>query len=136
MKTLELPTIQSRGFRNVSDGKRITGFQVPIRLNYYRGVWLSQLRPATVTVDGVTYDGEQITWTIGEETYEQDDLANHSDVNWSILEPAILTIRAPGGLAPGIHEVEVLSRYSASYLPPRLDLGFGGAEKRRMVLVR
>jgi hypothetical protein len=133
---LELPTIQSRGFRNVTDGKRITGFQVPIRLNYYRGVWLSQLRPATVTVDGVKYEGEQITWTVDGKTYEQDELAEQPDVNWGILEPAVLTVRKPGGIEPGIHDVEVLSQYSASYLPPRLDLGFGGSTKRRMVLVR
>ena len=137
MKTLEFPTIQSRGFRNVSDGDRIIGFQVPIRLNYYRGVWLSQLRPATITVDGEAFDGDKITWTIDGKTYEQDQLADHPDVNWGITTPAFLTVRKPGGLDLGIHDVEVESRFSASYLPPRLDLGFfAGATTRRMVLVR
>jgi Domain of unknown function (DUF6379) len=136
MKTLEFPAIQSRGFRNVSDGDKVTGFQVPFRLDYYRGVWLSQLRPATVTVDGVAYEGDSITWTIDGKTYAQDELADHPDVNWGILEPAILTVSRPGGLEPGLHDVEVFSQYSASYLPPRIDLGFGGATKRRMVLVR
>lgn len=137
MKTLEFPTIQSRGFRNVADGDRITGFQVPIRLNYYRGVWLSQLRPATISVDGETFDDDKITWTIDGETYEQHHLADHPDVNWGITSPAILTVRKPGGLALGIHDVEVKSLFSASYLPPRLDLGFfTGASTRRMVLVR
>lgn len=137
MKTLEFPTIQSRGFRNVSDGDRITGFQVPIRLNYYRGVWLSQLRPATIKVDGETFDGDSITWTIDDETYEQQDLADHPDVNWGNTSPAILTVRKAGGLDLGIHDVEVESLFSASYLPPRLDLGFfAGSVARRMVLVR
>ena len=136
MRTLEFPAIQSRGFRNVVENGEITGFQVPLRLDYYRGVWLSQLRPATVTVDGEAFSGADITWTIDGRTCEQDALADHPDVNWGITEPAILTVRKPGGLEPGIHEVEVLSQYSASYLPPRLDLGFGGSAKRRMVLVR
>jgi Domain of unknown function (DUF6379) len=133
---LEFPVIQSRGFRNVTKDGKITGFQVPIRLDYYRGVWLSQLRPATVTVDGVRYEGDKVRWTIEGESYEQDELAHHPDVNWGILEPAILTVRKPGGLEPGLHDVEVLSKFSASYLPPRLDLGFGSAASRRMVLVR
>jgi Domain of unknown function (DUF6379) len=136
MKTLEFPAIQSRGFRNVSSDGKVVGFQLPIRLDYYRGVWLSQLRPAKVTVDGRTYEGEAITWTINGIRYEQADLARHSDVNWGITEPAILTVRKPGGLEPGIHDVEVLSQYSASYLPPRLDLMFSKTAKRRLVLVR
>ena len=133
---LELPGIQTRGFRNVADGSNVVGFQVAIRLKYYRGVWLSQLRPATVTVDGLEYEGDQITWTVGGRTFEQANLTNHPDVHWSSLEPAILTVRKPGGLKPGIHDVEVSYQYSASYLPPRMDLGFGGSEQRRMVLVR
>jgi hypothetical protein len=136
MRTLEFPAIQSRGFRNVVEGGEIKGFQVPIRLDYYRGVWLSQLRPATVTVDGETFVGAQVAWTIDGQTYEQAELADNTDVNWGITEPAILTVRKPGGLQPGLHDVEVVSQYSASYLPPRLDLGFGGKARRRMVLVR
>ena len=38
---------------------------MPIRSHYYRAVWLPQLRPATVTVDGEKFEGAQITWTIG-----------------------------------------------------------------------
>ncbi len=133
---LELPAIQARGFRNVSEGEDVTGFQVAIRLKYYRGVWLSQLRPATVTVDGEEFKDDQIAWTVGGRTFEQADLANSPNVHWSSLEPAILTVRKPGGLEPGIHDVQVSYRYSASYLPPRMDLGFGGSEQRRMVLVR
>ena len=136
MRMLELPAIQSRGFRNVIEDGLATGFQVGIRLDYYRGVWLSQLRPATVTVDGESFSGAQVSWTIDGRSYEQDELAGQADVNWGITAPAILSVRKPGGLEPGIHEVEVLSQYSASYLPPRLDLGFGGSARRRMVLVR
>lgn len=135
---LEKECIQSRGFRNVGGGDRVTGFQVPIRSLYYRGVWLSQLRPATVTVDGETFSGDQITWTIGGKTYEQAELANYGNVNWPLLEPAILTVRKPGGLGQGTHEVEVAYTYSASYMPPAMDDLFGkmqGPFKRRLTIV-
>lgn len=119
-------------------GGRIMGFQVPVRLTYYRGVWLSQLRPATVTVDGERFEKEQITWLIDGKTYAQAELKNHPDVQWSSLTPAVLQVNKPGGLPLGIHDVEVQFAYSTSYLPPRLDLGFRGREpyKRRMTLVR
>ncbi len=135
---LELPNIQSRGFRNVAQNGEIIGFQVPVRLTHYRGVWLSQLRPATVTVDGTKFEGDDITWVIDGKSYAQSELKNFPDVHWSTLTPAILQVRKPGGLPLGIHDVEVQFAYSTSYLPPRLDLGFAGREpyRRRMTLVR
>ena len=137
---LEQPVIQMRGFRNVRDGEKVTGFQVAVRLPYYRGVWLSQLRPATVSVDGTEYKDAEITWTIAGRTYEQGQLADHADVSWSNMEPATLTVRKPGGLAIGFHDVQVVFLWSTSYLPPRLDLMSDGMARkpptRRMVLVR
>jgi hypothetical protein len=131
---LEKELIQSRGFKNVSQGGKVIGFQVPVRTGYYRGVYLSQLRPMTITVDGEKFEGAQITWTIGGKTYAQADLAKYSDVPWQYLEPAILTVSKPGGLKLGIHEVEAEWRVSASYMPPRMD-GFSFKNKRKMVLV-
>jgi hypothetical protein len=111
---------------------------VPIRSKYYRGVWLSQLRPATVIVDGEVFTGDQITWTIGGKTYAQADLALYGDVNWPLLEPAILSVAKPGGLQQGIHDVEVQYAYSSSYMPPSMDDAISrhrGPNKRRIVLV-
>ena len=134
---LEFPAIQSRGFRNIKDGTGISGFQVPVRLTGYRGVWLPQLRPASVTVDGEKFEGDQITWVVDGKSYTQAELSEHPDVHWSSLTPAILQVDKAGGLELGIHEVEVEIIYSTSYLPPRIDLGFqSGPHKRRMVLAR
>ena len=134
---LEFPNIQSRGFRNLKDGEKITGFQVPVRLTYYRGVWLPQLRPATVKVDGETFEGKQITWVIDGKSYGQEDFPNHPDIQWSSLTPAILQVSKPGGLPQGVHDVEVQVLFSTSYLPPRMDLGFTREPfKRTMVLAR
>lgn len=134
---LEKECIQSRGFRNVLMDGEIAGFQVAIRLLYYRGVWLSQLRPATVIVDGETFSGDHVTWTIGGRTYSQAELAQHGDIHWALLEPAILTVAKPGGLAQGMHDVEVKFTYSASYMPPAMDDLFGrmAVHKRRLVMV-
>lgn len=135
---LEIENIQSRGFRNITEGNKAIGFQVPVRLTYYRGVWLSQLRPATVSVDGEKFENDQITWLIDGVKYEQADLQNHINVQWSSLDKAILQVKKDGGLSLGVHDVEVSIVYSTSYLPPRMDLGFGGDEpyRRRMTLVR
>ena len=114
---LEKDNIQARGFKNVTEGGKITGFQVPIRSTYYRGVWLSQLTEATVTVDGEKFEGPLITWTILGKTYSQADLAKFHEVNWPISEPAVLTVKKAGGLQPGLHNVEVAYGYSVAYTP-------------------
>jgi len=135
---LEKESIQSRGFRNVKKDGQVSGFQVAFRSLYYRGVWLSQLRPASVIVDGETFSGDQITWTICGKTYAQTELAKHGDINWPLLEPAILTVRKPGGLAQGFHDVEIKYAYSSSYMPPSMDemmASFDGPQKRRLILV-
>ena len=134
---LDKESIQSRGFRNVSKDGKTTGFQVAVRSTYYRDLWLSQIRPATVTVDGETYSGSQITWTVNDQTYEQDELARHGDINWELLKPAILTIRKDGGLTQGYHEIGVSYSYSSSYMPPSMDnfISQRAPSKRRLLLV-
>ncbi len=126
------------GFKIVSEKGEIIGFQVSFRSLYYRGVWLSQLRPATVIVDGEAFSGDQVTWTIGGKTYQQAELAKHGDVHWALLEPAILNIRRPGGLAQGFHDVEIQYSFSSSYMPPGMDemmVRWLGPMKRRLLLV-
>ncbi len=63
---LEKECIQSVGFRNVIEDGKAIGFQIKIRSVYYRGLWLSQIRPATIKVDGTTYKGNEITWKIND----------------------------------------------------------------------
>lgn len=134
---LEKDSIQSRGFRNVVENGQITGFQVAVRSLYYRDLWLSQIRPATVTADGETFSGSQITWTINGIVYEQAELAKHGNDNWELLKPAILTVRKPGGLTQGYHDIEVSFGFSSSYMPPSMDdlISRRGAQKRRLLLV-
>ena len=66
---MEKQVIQSVGFRNTVKDGEITGFQFKIRLPYYRGIFLSQIRPGTLFVDDMRIEKEQITWCIGGEEY-------------------------------------------------------------------
>lgn len=134
---LDRECIQSRGFRNFESQGKITGFQFNIRSLYYRGLWLSQLRPATITVDGETFSGDQITWTISGVTYEQEDMLKLGDVHWGLLEPATLTVRKDGGLKPGSHDIELTYQYSSSYFPPAMDTLLSSApHNRKLILVQ
>lgn len=133
---LEKECIQSRGFKNVKKDGEIVGFQFKIRSLYYRGLWLSQLRPATVWVDGEEFSGDQITWTIKGFTYTQEEMAEIGDVHWGLLDLATLTVKKEGGLSEGIHEIKLDYSYSSSYMPPSMDeMLSGGPYTRKITLI-
>ena len=103
---LEQEIIQERGFRNVRRSGQVVGFQVAYRSCYYRSVWLSMSLGFDVSVDGENVPRDHITVTIGGKTYTQEAMKTIADVQWPISEAAVLTVAKPGGLKPGVHEVE------------------------------
>lgn len=103
---LEKEVIQSVGFRNIKDGDEITGFQFKIRLPYYRGVFLSQLRPGTLYVDGEKFNREDIIWNIKGQDYTYEEMKTNMDVHWATTELAVLKVKKDGGLSQGFHDLD------------------------------
>ena len=56
---LEFEQIQQRGFRNAKENGKIVGVQIPVKLTYYRGVYLSQIRPGYVVIDGERFENDR-----------------------------------------------------------------------------
>jgi Domain of unknown function (DUF6379) len=131
---LERDVIQQQGFRNVG-GAEPTGFQVAVRCPYYRGIWASLLESVELTVDGETFGGDGVRWTLGGETFTADQLPESSDARWPFEEPAILTVDKPGGLEPGLHDVEVAVTWRWSYIPVEMQ-PTTNVSNRKLVLVR
>lgn len=117
----EEPIIQSRGFQNVGNPGARTGFQVCIRTPYYRGMWLSLIEGADVTVNGERHPRAEIAWTIAGTTYSVSDLAAATDRRWPYEEPALLTVPRSGGLEPGLHALEVAVVFRMSYIPAEMQ---------------
>jgi len=127
---LESQVIQQKGFKNVGDG-----FQVAVRCPYYRGIWASLLEGAELTVDGETYGRDEIRWTIGGQTFTGDALAEATDARWPFEEPAVLTVDRPGGLEPGLHDVQVSVTWRWSYIPVEMQ-PTTNISNRKLVLTR
>lgn len=114
---LEYSIIQTRGFTNVSEDGRVTGFQLLVRMPNYRGAWASLVDGADVTVDGRAFPRESTRWTLGDRTFTLDDLWRSSGVHWDLAEPATLTVPLEGGLSPGVHDVAVAIYLRSPYIP-------------------
>lgn len=125
---LEADMIQTRGFHNlIEDGKKV-GFQFCVRLTYYRGIFLSQLRPQKVVVDGEIYPKEQVVWSIGGEDFTVEEMKENAEKHWCPTETATLKIYKQGGLSQGYHEICTGYKYSSSYMPPELQQGIDNEE--------
>lgn len=126
---LEAHVIQTKGFKNV-DG----GFQVAVRCPYYRGIWASLLEGAELTVDGETFGTDDVRWTLGGRMFSTAELAEATEARWPFEEPAILTVDRPGGLEPGLHDVEVSISWRWSYIPVEMQ-PTTNVSSRKVVLV-
>lgn len=119
---LEENVIQYRGFHNIEENGKITGFQICVRSDYYRGIWLSQLRLGKVVVDGIVYPKEKVIWNINNKDYTVQELAQAGNEFWKVTDVAVLKIKKQNGLEQGFHDVSVRFSASCSYMPPALEV--------------
>lgn len=118
---LEKTLIQTRGFHNIIENGEIVGFQFCIRLAYYRGIYMSQLRPQRVIVDGEVFPKEQVVWCVKGQDCTYEEMQTNSTLHWWPGEAAVLKVYKKGGLKPGYHTISAGYKYSSSYLPPVLQ---------------
>ena len=129
---LEVPMIQTRGFRNRADGG---GFEVRLRLPYYRGLWTSLIEGASITVDGERYAADTIGWSIAGTAYSLNELRESTTARWPVDVPAVLSVPRERPLAAGFHDVVADLRLRMSYIPEELQPTIW-TEQRRLVITR
>src|SRR6476469_5259013 len=117
---LEFPAIQGRGFRNVVEDGRVTGFSFQLRNPNYRGGPASMLDGIEVLVDGERIPDHVPLWTLQGRTFTLDELRASTDVRWQLDEPATITVPKPGGLPVGVHRLEATIYLRRSYFPPMI----------------
>ncbi len=119
---MEKQVIQSVGFRNIKDKEGVViGFQFKVRLPYYRGIFLSQLRPGALYVDGERIEKDRIRWNIGGEDYTNEEMAADFKTHWAVTSPAVIKVEKPGGLAQGYHDLKYGFCFTSSYMPPGMQ---------------
>ena len=115
---MEKQVIQSVGFRNIVKDGEVAGFQFKVRLPYYRGIFLSQLRPGTLFIDGERIEKEDIVWNIKGEDFTVEEMKQDFHTHWDVTAPAVLKVKKPGGLSQGYHDIKYGFCFTSSYMPP------------------
>jgi len=104
-------------FKNVTQGGEVIGFQIGMRIPYYRGVVLSLLDETRLAVDGELVAQEDIALTISGKTLPLTELENDPITKWEFGDVGILTISRPGGLSAGEHKLELHQHVRTPYIP-------------------
>ena len=93
------------GLRNViSETGAVEGFEMKIRIPYYRGVPLSVVEDIKIYVaggvdgGGLTYTSDDIRFTVASGSFMMSEMATVATRRWNFDEDATLKIYSPGGL--------------------------------------
>jgi len=116
--------------RNVRGNGHPTGFELDVRITYYRGIVVSMIDAFEVVVDGESFDRDTITFIVRGRAYTLDELLEDEQTRWEFGERATLRVAKPGGLAPGEHTVEAVQRLRIAYMPD----GLRGADTKTMAV--
>lgn len=127
---LDTPMIQTGGFKNAPGG-----FEIRLRLPYYRGLWANLLEGATIEVDGEAFAAEDVRWSIGDASFTIADLQEPTDLRWPVDVPAVLSVPRDEPLSIGFHEVQVELGLRMSYIPEELQPSIW-TEQRKLVITR
>ena len=122
--------IVGEAFKNVIEDGKVVGFQLGVRLPYYRGIVLSLIGDTDLVVDGERMPREDMTVTVGDKTYPLAQLENEPEAKWEFGDVGILTIRKPGGLSAGSHTLQLHQHLKISYVP----VGFSGTDTKTLTL--
>lgn len=95
----------------------ITGYQLLVRLGYYRGHFLSCIDQLALEVDGLAVPGQDILFCLNGKEFEPSELRHQSSEFWDILEPAVIRVHKRGGLRPGEHGIKLTLMLRCPYLP-------------------
>jgi uncharacterized protein DUF6379 len=71
------------------------GFEVDVHLNWYRSLPLSSVNTVELTIDGERIEREEIAFVVNGHEYPLDELAEHRDEMWFVLDPATLRVQRP-----------------------------------------
>jgi hypothetical protein len=133
---LEREIIQNRGFENVNEEGKVTGFRLLLRMPNYRGVYGRLIDGVDVRVDDLRWARDIPRWTFHGKQYTLRELQDsHLDVHWDLDVPATITVPHEGGLTPGVHDVEVEIAIHAPYIPAPFQPSIFHAERKVTVVL-
>lgn len=131
---LDRDIIQNRGFANVVEEGRVTGFALRLRNPNYRGLSSSLVDGVDVTVDGRTWTHEQTLVELQGRRFTLEELRRSTGARWHLDEVATVIVPLEGGLPAGVHRVAVDVHLRAPYFPIEFQPNIFHAERELTIV--
>ncbi len=111
----EKRVLRKDGFYNLLLNGNQVGFNVDLRINYYRGLPLSAVQKIELTVDGDVIPESLCLAKLNGKFFRLDQLKEMYEEYWGIKEPMHLLV-FNSGLPEGMHDVKVRIEYKSPYM--------------------
>ncbi|MDT0145591.1 DUF6379 domain-containing protein [Priestia aryabhattai] len=105
------------GFKNVEENNEIIGFEIQLRIPYYRGIALSLINSIDLSVDDIAISHSDLIFKVETGEFLYSELPTVINNRWEFGEKARLFVNKKGGLTEGKHKVNVNMSLRISYLP-------------------
>lgn len=92
------------------------GFNVKLRIPYYRGVSLSLVEDITIKYDNEVYPKDLLTFTTKDGTFKFKDMETMTTHRWEFGEKAVIFVPRIGGFGMSHHRVEAIVAIRVSYM--------------------
>lgn len=118
-------TLRDGTLKNYYELGKPAGYQVDVRLAYYRGQYLSVIDELELEVDGEKAADQDLRFCLNGKEFAPWELKEAFQEFWNIKVPATLKVCKEGGLASGEHQVKLKLMFRCPYLPiPGADHGY------------
>ena len=110
-------TLSAEVLRDDSLRAAPAGFELLVRLNWYRALPLSCVETLDVVFDGKPVSREAITFRLNGREFALDDLSAQHDEWWYVLDPATVAVAGDSAVQPGeAHDVGLTLACRAPYI--------------------
>ncbi len=129
--------LSEKTFKNIYINNNPVGFNLGIKLNYYRGQHVSTIERLELSVDGQVIPQQQILFCINDKKFTISQLKDLFGEFWPLRATVNLEVYN-GGLSAGEHEVDLALELRIPYMKfaPRTYGSLDSSARKKMVLTQ
>lgn len=116
---------------NVTEGSKVTGYELQTNITYYRGIPMSMIEYIKVAADGEEVPAEEIRVSVDrEDWFTLKEAETVTSYKWEYGEPLYIRVMKENGLSKGTHKVKLTVATRTAYIPVPLE----GIKEREVII--
>jgi len=109
--------IHPGSFRNVKRADKVIGYEIGLRIPYYRGLPMSCVEEITLSVDDDKVASNDMIIVVKGEEFTVSELSTAINHRWEMVDPITVFVKKEGGLSTGKHKINGFVSLRISYQP-------------------